>query len=227
MLTVIGNSDDAERLAYFLGCRINHDEADIAIRYGCSNTLEISISVNKPGAIEIAKHKFDTLVKFRDFGLPIPNFSKNANDLNFPVLGRKFYHSCGTDIVFIKNPDNIVPCDYYIEFLPISDEYRYHVVCRQIVSATAKYGGDETAYCRNLKTGWRFKEIKSYEAHPHLPAYAKWATRALGLDFGAVDLIVSNNEPYLLEVNTAPGLIDRRAKLYAKRIKQYVKGGNL
>ena len=222
MITVVGESDDAERLAHALNCPVN-ENAEIAIRYGSSNTVEARININKPDALELAKHKYNSLIRFREFGLPVPNFSLNADKLKFPILGRRFYHACGTDIQFIGNMDSMVECEYYIEFIPVEDEYRYHVVCGKIVNASEKYGGNMKAYCRNLRTGWRYRDVKSYEVHPYVPDLAKWAIKALRLDFGAVDIITSNNYPYLLEVNTAPGIIQRRAELYAHKLKSYIR----
>ena len=47
------------------------------------------------------------------------------------------------------------------------------------------------------------------------------AVETLGLDFGAVDLILHNDTPYVLEVNTAPGLqVDNRLEAYVRAFKE-------
>lgn len=158
---------------------------------------------------------------FAEAGLPTPKFSLECYDLAFPLLGRKFHHWGGRDIVMFKNKDQVKEMDYYIEFLPIDEEYRFHVVCGEIVSSSIKVGGDKRSTCRNLNSGWTFKETKKFLL-PELPDLSMWAIRALGLHFGAVDIMVSKGKPYLLEINTAPGLIERRAKLYAKKLNQYI-----
>lgn len=215
MLTVIGYTDDAENLANALGCQMN-GHAQVAVHFGSRRTVNCTYSLNKPKAIELATHKYNTLVAFRKYGLPTPEFSLDPTMLNFPLLGRGFYHSCGTDIVYIEGWDKFKWCDYYIEFMPVEDEYRYHIVGYQCVSASVKVGGNPNAVCRNLRTGWRFEEVESDSS---LETMSIFATRALGLHFGAVDIIISGGKPYLLEINTAPGLIDRRVRLYAKEIK--------
>ncbi|CAN5950619.1 unnamed protein product [Sphagnum jensenii] len=51
------------------------------------------------------------------------------------------------------------------------------------------------------------------------------ATTALGLDFGAVDIIEDKNEKlYVLEVNTAPGLEGKTVELYAEAFRSACQG---
>ena len=53
--------------------------------------------------------------------------------------------------------------------------------------------------------------------------YAIRATRALGLNFGAVDIIRDiNNNSFVLEVNTAPGLEGLTLINYTNAIKEYL-----
>jgi glutathione synthase/RimK-type ligase-like ATP-grasp enzyme len=64
----------------------------------------------------------------------------------------------------------------------------------------------EEADVRNLASNWVYRtgKLKSLERVENL---AIDAIEALGLDFGAVDIIMDNDgEVYVLEVNTAPGL---------------------
>jgi D-alanine-D-alanine ligase-like ATP-grasp enzyme len=48
----------------------------------------------------------------------------------------------------------------------------------------------------------------------------------LGLDFGGVDIawVEKGNKPYVLEVNTAPGLTDMTGDWYAKAFKDKYRG---
>jgi glutathione synthase/RimK-type ligase-like ATP-grasp enzyme len=49
---------------------------------------------------------------------------------------------------------------------------------------------------------------------------AQQAIDALGYDFGAVDIIRRRDKLYVLEVNSSPGLEDRKLQLYADYFKQ-------
>jgi predicted ATP-grasp superfamily ATP-dependent carboligase len=48
------------------------------------------------------------------------------------------------------------------------------------------------------------------------------AIKALGLDFGAVDVIIRRGKAYILEVNSAPGLEGRTLQAYVEAIKEYL-----
>ena len=60
---------------------------------------------------------------------------------------------------------------------------------------------------RNIHTGWVYCR-DNYIPDPTSIQLAIDAVQAVGLDFGAVDLIYNQhyNQFYILEVNTAPGL---------------------
>jgi D-alanine-D-alanine ligase-like ATP-grasp enzyme len=90
-------------------------------------------------------------------------------------------------------------------------EYRVHVfkgVVIDIVEKRRRNGVDESvadSSIRNLANGYVYcREDVSLALNGKLAAIS--AVVALGLDFGAVDLIYKDDKPYILEVNTAPGL---------------------
>ena len=60
---------------------------------------------------------------------------------------------------------------------------------------------------RSNKRGWKFKGVAPTNVPGIIKTVALAAVKALGLDFGAVDLVLDlENSPYILEVNSAPGL---------------------
>lgn len=48
------------------------------------------------------------------------------------------------------------------------------------------------------------------------------AVQALGLRLGAVDIIVKDDTPYVLEVNSAPGLAGTTTQLVGEAIQQWI-----
>jgi glutathione synthase/RimK-type ligase-like ATP-grasp enzyme len=70
----------------------------------------------------------------------------------------------------------------------------------------------DAALIRNAANGWVFAvndvRFTSPEIEEKVRSYSVAAVKALGLDFGAVDIIVNKKgtEAYVLEVNTAPGI---------------------
>jgi len=223
--TLIGFGESAQLLADTMGIMRNRRNADVAIAYGYKrasrerlNSGRYPIIINRPEAIEKSSNKFKALQIMREAGVPVPNFHRDWQFLQFPMLGRNNNHVKGTDIEYYQTAGDVKSRDYYIEFMPIEKERRYHVIDGKVVSATYKQNGDREgrgAFCRNTATGWTFK---TYTPEPALSEIAVRAVGAFGLDFGAVDIIISDGKPYVLEVNTAPGLCPLRADIYAKAL---------
>lgn len=104
-------------------------------------------------------------------------------------------------------------------------EWRIHVVQGEVILSQLKlrrqgFEEDEgyTSLVRNVETGWVYSVNFDQAAYPQLEAVKALAIRAvaaLGLDFGAVDLVERRGEPYVLEVNTAPGLEEEGSSLRA------------
>jgi hypothetical protein len=80
-------------------------------------------------------------------------------------------------------------------------------------------------YIRSHKRGWIFArhDLKHLEYHNAIKTNALYAVKALGLDFGAVDIIFNNfhGVSYVLEVNTAPGCSYTTRKNYAACFEAY------
>jgi D-alanine-D-alanine ligase-like ATP-grasp enzyme len=63
----------------------------------------------------------------------------------------------------------------------------------------------ERNYVRSYENGWIFAR-EDVVRNPAAEAAAIAAVASLGLDFGAVDVILREGKAYVLEVNTAPGI---------------------
>src|SRR5690606_38651979 len=61
---------------------------------------------------------------------------------------------------------------------------------------------------RNHDNGWVFGLVRDEDGAAKAIEEAAKAVQVLGLDFGAVDVIIGRDDglPYVLELNTAPGL---------------------
>lgn len=226
--TVIGYNPTSKLLAQTLGVERNLLNADIAIVYGLKKKERQLLGdgvygkiINNRQAIINASDKLLAFRLLREAGVPVPNWNESIEGLRLPVLGRKIKHTQGKDIVFIGNESEIgmnPPRDFYVEFMSIDKEYRYHVVGDKVIP-TLKYDGQtegKGGYCRNSKTGWKMTTCRPRRSVTRI---ALAAVKALGLDFGAVDIIESDGEIYVLEVNTAPALIDVRATQYAETLE--------
>lgn len=91
-------------------------------------------------------------------------------------------------------------------------EFRIHVMNGNIVFTQQKRRRDGFAempeasnIVRNYHTGWIYA-TQNVNANDAAQTNAIAAVRALGLDYGAVDVITNGQNAWVLEVNTAPGM---------------------
>lgn len=104
-------------------------------------------------------------------------------------------------------------------------EWRIHVVDGQVILSQLKQrrqgfqdNENYTSLVRNVEAGWiysvNFNRTENAECTV-IEQLAIQAIQAIGLDFGAVDIVSKGNTGYVLEVNTAPGLSDEGSALQA------------
>ncbi len=85
---------------------------------------------------------------------------------------------------------------------PFQENFAKEMLRRQAKNATA---GGANMMIRSNKMGWKFSRINKLDKAVEIEAIK--AVKALGLDFGAVDCCTDiNGTPFIIEVNTGPGL---------------------
>ena len=127
----------------------------------------------------------------------------------------------GKGIVVAHKPSELVPCSLYTVQCPNTNEYRIQVFHDRIISELEKRPRGEGKINYEIRTddnGWFYK--KDVIVPPVVLDVASRTIKALGLDFGGVDIIYdkASHKAWALEVNTAPGLKERSASLYAQAI---------
>jgi glutathione synthase/RimK-type ligase-like ATP-grasp enzyme len=130
------------------------------------------------------------------------------------------------------SPDHpLVNAPLYVKYKKKRKEYRVHVFKGQVIDVAEKRRRrkDERpatfdGYVRNLANGWVFCR-DSIVKPADLDGLAIAACAALGLDFGAVDVIWNEkeNKCYVLEVNTAPGLQGTTLTNYTNAIYNWIR----
>lgn len=123
---------------------------------------------------------------------------------------------------------DIVNCRLYTQYIPKKDEYRVHFVNGQIIDYQRKAlrpGFDVERVnwkVRNLDNGFIFVR-NDVELPDDVRIQAEKTIKGIDLDFGAIDIIWNEKEKeaYVLEVNTAPGLVGTTLENYAKAFEQY------
>ena len=136
--------------------------------------------------------------------------------------------SQGRGIVIAKEPDDMVSAPLYTKYVEASREVRVHVFKGRVIDFAQKrklssesreergFEGDPDVFIRNLDNGWIFARL-DVEVPDSAKQVAIDAVEALGLDFGAVDMLVDPD--VVLEVNSSPGLEGTTLERYTEAFK--------
>jgi len=218
-----------------------HDaEEHLVINWGDSGAEVYGNMLNDPRAISFASDKMATFKSLAERDVSsVPFFftKEGAQDFLEAREGRVVYcrtiiqGSQGDGIVVAKNADELVPAKLYTGGIVDKKrkEYRVHVFNGKVINIQEKrrrngykelenYSDD----VRNLAGGWVFctKDVKLGDETVQTCVNA---VAALGLDFGAVDILqTTNGKCWVLEVNTACGLQGSTVDKYVEAIKDYL-----
>ena len=132
----------------------------------------------------------------------------------------------GRDIAVFTASDTPAGCDFYTVYIPNTREYRIHVFQGEIIRVQGKYldhpDQHTNPYIKNHGQGFRFR-TPDRELNTDRREAAINAVEALGLDFGAVDLLVGEDRLcYVLEVNTAPACSPLTARAYVEKFAAWL-----
>jgi hypothetical protein len=221
--------------------RLRSTSGALLVNYGTSHApgWEVgpkSIVLNPPDKVVNAISKVKAHEYFLQHGVPCLECTTEIGlatkwvQEGSGVLCRRDGLSGGRGIVFIPkgSPDPLPKSDFYTKYFPKTHEYRAHVFRGRLIDLTqkrlkngAKKDENATAEAkivRSLDNGW----VHTHEAldlpgtrRARLEEVACAAVSALGLDFGAVDILLYTPDKgprkgtdvvAVAEVNTAPGL---------------------
>ena len=202
--------------------------ADTVIRWGSLAALPAPpiIEVNEASAVRRATDKLNSLMLMSEAGVPVPAFTTDAEGVEWPCLARRRHHTRGNDVIAISSAADariVVGADYFIQQIDKVREFRIHVMCGEPFLCQRKVGGDESSVVWNHTHGFRYVNMRSTRPDTSRLEAAVMAVRTLGLDFGAVDIIIDRaGNCYVLEVNTAPGLAVVSATEYVRRFAELI-----
>lgn len=156
----------------------------------------------------------------------------------WPLFGRTLNHREGKDIKLALQPEDIplrvaAGIQFFTEFIPRQTEVRVWVYRRRHLASYQKVNRHPEQYkyygC-SYRNGFAFDLLREGSINRAAVEQAALAVDSLGLDFGAVDCIIGkDNNPYVLEVNTAPGVEGARQNItsLADKIATWERGGYL
>lgn len=215
---------------------------DLFINWGLSSipwlTEDISI-LNEPKSVKLAIDKVQTALLFREKGIPFPPFCLNletASSLFTRDKDRVFCRTLsksfqGRGIIVATKPSELVLAPLYTKYIKKVYEFRVHAFHSSVIHLQQKKRlsrehleelglNPNGSLIRNYSNGYRFSSNISGISDETLKVIGEvgvGAIRALNLDFGAVDIIVTKDgEVYTLEVNTAPGIDEVSMGQYVK-----------
>lgn len=132
----------------------------------------------------------------------------------------------GQGIVIANTKEELVPAPLYTKGIGKCREYRIHVIGGEAVLIAQKKrrnGGDADGAIKNHGSGWVYSTNDIKPISDVVIQTAVQSVEALGLDFGAVDIATRNDNYFVFEVNTAPGLHGKTLEVYAERLDKLVK----
>ena len=207
----------------------------IVVNWGSSEVYDGRCRViNNPVSVGIAANKLETLTAFTLHDIPHPEYTTDKDmarcwlDNGHKVMCRQLLtaHS-GQGIVVAKQHEDLVDAPLYTKYIRKKKEFRVHVFNSKILDIQEKRRSsavdDHHPYIRNHSNGYVFCRGDIEEPYD-LRGVAVSAVNALGLDFGAVDVVWSEglDKCFALEVNTACGLEGSTVHKYVQAIKEVV-----
>ena len=197
----------------------------IIIRWGNrieAPTNEGTVIYNKSEAVKKATDKKLSRQIFLEQKVRIPRLFSDqdyaAKTLTFPIIARPSRHAKGKNFVILKSREAFIAHYrenehlgwYYSEFIDKDREFRCHCAHGKILAVMEKPRGNGIAWNR-AQVGEPFVKVQQENYLFTACFQALKACKALGLDFGGIDVIVKNNkdgkpEAFVLEANTSPTL---------------------
>lgn len=234
---VLSKSMNLLRLYPDARSRFKGRHEDIIINWGTSffpsNLGRVTHWVNHPSAVATASNKLSCFYALESASdVQIPEFTASREKAlewlregDTDIVCRKYLKAnSGRGITIIKKDEDETAMPYvplYVKYVSKQKEYRAHVLPTGEVILREKRRRidcpDEQVnwQIRSHNNGFIFAKNLSYEPSG-IKEMAKAAIEAIGLDFGALDIIYNANEDkcYILEINTAPGLVNSTIDIY-------------
>lgn len=218
----------------------------LVLNWGSTAALTAQVAntrvLNKPNVVAVARNKLLTFNALKAAGFAnIPDFwttAPTAEQRAKSIILERTADGQGGSGITIKRPDQpLGRAPMYVRYIPKEIELRVHVMNGKAIAVQQKRkveGREQTdneKLIRSHGNGWSFavNAVDQAAAAAAKPVAVE-ACRLLGLDFGAVDIVIpkvtkanKNPAPVFLEVNTRPGLeSDTVLSAYAAELKAMV-----
>lgn len=221
--------------------KFNPKPRNIVVNWGCSSAparFDGANILNRIDVVKVASNKLSTFevlagnpnVRIPEWTTEYDSALEMTND-SVVVCRTKLNGHSGAGIVLAAREEDVVQnCPLYTRYVKKASEFRVHVAFGSVIDVQIKrqrteFNGEVNYAIRNHDNGWVYCR-ENIEEPTELRDMAVAAINALGLDFGAVDIIYNKhyNKCFVLEVNTAPGLEGTTVEKYVTAFMEYLNG---
>ena len=204
---------------------------EVLIRWGNSESVsEWGCKVFNPSeALKKTADKVQMVKAFRNHGTPSPRIwtYDEFRYINWPVIVRTFNHFKGKGFYEVRNHLQLMqyanPRHYACEMIDVREEFRVFVFDGKVMEINKKMqegivAHQRNARIRNHENGW-INRRGGFDIPEGVRSVAKSAAEAVGLTFGACDVYIdAHGKAGVFEINSAPGLVDRKLRKLALKI---------
>ena len=220
------------------GSRVTLGARDTVINWGASGNLPDHVRnagriVNLPANVSRAANKLRFFQLAQDTVRVVPWTVDKAAAAAWGskvVCRHELNGHSGAGIEIVEPGVDIPDAPCYTKYIVKESEWRIHVAFGRVIDSTRKirdpdFVGEPNWAVRNHAGGFIFARNSGQPSEDTI-RQAVAAVEASGLDFGAVDVMVSKatrSHPevlsYVLEINTAPGLVGTTITNYAEAFR--------
>ena len=215
-------------------------DGDVVINWGNGHKPKWDgphfVFLNRPEAVCRAIDKVEAFYKFKAAGVSTPVWTtfkdwaaKWMAAGEMAVARTELEGFDGFGIKLCRKVEELPKnCKLFTKYIPISSEYRVYVFQDKIVDVLEKKRLDKDLadpFIRTEHNHWVFCQGPKWWPKD-AESEAIGAIKALGLDFGGVDVVYNKekDKSYVLEVNTAPGVYGKTMAKYHKVFLEYIQG---
>mgnify|MGYP001604259769 CR=1 FL=1 len=187
---------------------------DLVFRWGTTSNVPTDNVVNTAEAIHKVNDKLEFRRVLQEHELcPKTWFDYRDSAIVYPVVVRPRKHAQGRNLFVCNNITELTNIchtlregNYYIsELISKVAEYRVTIVQGRVAWVAKKTPADPSAVAWNVAQGGRFDNVRWEDWPLRAVRISTEAFMLSGLDFGAIDIMVSAEEKcYVLEINSAP-----------------------
>lgn len=205
------------------------------VNYGYGGQTTLPTLNRKAGTF----NKLQELTMLAAKNVSVVPFDRNGNLNAHILMGRQLHHTRGRDIIQMVGPISARTAatrDFWTALIPKRREFRvwgFRRTCIGVYEKTLHYprklgrrGRSREVW--NWRNGYGYGFVHPDQCPKELRELGAMAVDAVGLDFGAADIIQGQDgRYYVLEVNSAPGVEGPRQAMTSlvNHIERWAHGG--